>query len=228
MTKIDENITWVRDRISQAALRVRRDPEAIGLIAVSKTAGLDAVAAAVRCGISDFGENRVQDLISKSGVYPEVNWHMIGRLQTNKVKEVIGRTALIHSLDRWALAEYIEKRAVLAGITVPVLVQVNVSGEESKAGISGSQVEEFLDDLSQFNQVQVKGLMTIAPEVDNPEETRPVFRELNRLFKQIGKKDYPRVKMNILSMGMTQDFEIAIEEGANLVRIGSAIFASGR
>ncbi|NLB18872.1 MAG: YggS family pyridoxal phosphate-dependent enzyme, partial [Syntrophomonadaceae bacterium] len=136
--------------------------------------------------------------------------------------------ALLHSLDRWALAEYIEKRAFSAGITVPVLLQVNVSGEESKAGISGSQVEDFLGDLSQFNRIRVNGLMTIAPEVDHPEETRPVFRELNRLFNEIGKKKYPGVEMGILSMGMTQDFEIAIEEGANLVRIGSAIFTSGR
>ena len=182
---------------------------------------------ACRQGLTDFGENRVQDLKIKQSRYPQVRWHMIGRLQTNKVKDVIGRAFLIHSLDRWSLAEYIEKRAEKERTVVSALLQVNVSGEKSKSGVAPEEVKDFLHAVSQLNHLRVLGLMTMAPEVDDPEETRPVFKELRRIFDIVKESNYPRVEMRYLSMGMTQDFEVAIEEGANMVRIGRALFDPG-
>ena len=146
---------------------------------------------------------------------------MIGRLQTNKVKDVVGRVALIHSLDRWNLAEELNKRAKNAGIEVPVLLQVNISAEEQKAGISIGEVDDFLVSMGELEAVKISGLMTIAPLVDNPEETRPVFKKLYELQQDLSGKQYKNVDWKYLSMGMSQDFEIAIEEGANIVRIGS-------
>lgn len=224
MEVLAENLVTVRKKVVQAALRAGTDPNTILLVAVSKTVGLKEIGLAYQHGISDFGENRVQDLMQKQSEFPQAKWHMIGHLQTNKVRDLIGRTCLIHSLDRWALAEYIERRAEREGVVVPTLLQINVSGEESKGGVAPSEVNDFLTALSQFSHLRVQGLMTMAPEVDNPEETRPVFKEMRRLFDTIKRQNYPQVEMCFLSMGMTQDFEVAIEEGANIVRVGRALF----
>lgn len=227
MATLAGNIKAVREKVRRAALKAGTDPSAVHLIAVSKTVGLEEIDMACRQGLTDFGENRVQDLKIKQSRYPQVRWHMIGRLQTNKVKDVIGRAFLIHSLDRWSLAEYIEKRAEKERTVVSALLQVNVSGEKSKSGVAPEEVKDFLHAVSQLNHLRVLGLMTMAPEVDDPEETRPVFKELRRIFDIVKESNYPRVEMRYLSMGMTQDFEVAIEEGANMVRIGRVLFDPG-
>jgi pyridoxal phosphate enzyme (YggS family) len=177
-----------------------------------------------KAGINDLAENRVQELERKIPYIPEANWHLIGRLQTNKVKDIVGRVCLIHSMDRWNLAEEINKRYQQAGLSAPVLLQVNVSGEQQKAGVSTDEVKSFLDSIGQLKALRVKGLMTMAPEVENAEETRPIFRELYHLKGIIASYKLENVQMDFLSMGMSQDYEIAIQEGSNMVRIGSAIF----
>lgn len=224
MTELAGNIQTVREKVRKAAMRAGTNPHDICLVAVSKTVGLDEIGHACQLGIADFGENRVQDLLRKQSEYPQVRWHMIGHLQTNKVKDIIGRACLIHSLDRWELAEYIERRAEKQRFVVPTLLQVNISGEESKGGVRPHEVPDFLAAISQFKYLRIQGLMTMAPEVDDPEETRPVFKELRKIFDTTKKQNYPQVEMRYLSMGMTQDYEVAIEEGANMVRVGRALF----
>ncbi|MCR4399784.1 MAG: YggS family pyridoxal phosphate-dependent enzyme, partial [Syntrophomonadaceae bacterium] len=177
-------IAAVRERIRRAALRVGRAPQEVTLIGVTKTVGLETVAEAIRHGLRDFGENRVQEFVPKQQAFPGVRWHFIGRLQTNKVNAVVGRAHLIHSLDRWRLAEYIDGRAQRLGIEVPVLLQVNVAGESAKAGIAPAEVADFLGDVQRLRGLRVEGLMTIAPESDNVEEARPVFRMLRELLEQ--------------------------------------------
>lgn len=224
VTVLQRNIRSVQERVKQAALKVGRDPKEITLVAVTKTIDIETVKEAYALGLKDFGENRVQELVAKHRVLPEARWHLIGRLQTNKVKDALERAFLIHSLDRWHLAEYIEKRAGAKNFVANCLLQVNVSGEASKSGVAVNEVREFLRALSGLQHVKVLGLMTIAPEVDDPEEVRPVFRELRSLFETIKKSSYPNVNMQWLSMGMTQDFEVAIEEGATIIRVGRALF----
>jgi len=218
----------VRERIRQAARRAGRNEKEITLVAVSKSVGQDKVAQAIACGVRHFGENRVQEFVPKQAVFPQVNWHFIGHLQTNKVKDIIGKAYLIHSLDRWRLAEYIDDRARGLEVRVPVLLQVNVSGEKSKYGLAPAEVMSFLEAAQDLGHLSIQGLMTMAPEVDDPEETRTVFKDLHRIFESIKQKNFSNTKMQYLSMGMTQDFEVAIEEGANLVRVGRAIFGSRR
>lgn len=214
----------VRERIEKACLRAGRNPQDVTLVAVSKTVDIETVKRAYELGVTHFGENRVQELKSKIPLLPQANWHMIGRLQTNKVKDVVGKVVLIHSLDRWHLAEEIDKRAKMLNINVSTLLQINVAGEEQKAGISPDDVEYFLGSIGQLANIRILGFMTMAPLLDDPEEARPVFRELAHLKQKFSKKDYPNVELKYLSMGMSQDFEVAIEEGANIVRIGSSIF----
>lgn len=225
---IEENISKVRERIFKARLRspYRQD---VTLVAVSKTASLREIEEAMRCGITDFGENRVQQLLTRWQMFPHARWHLVGRLQSNKVKDVIGRVVLIHSLDRWELAEYIEKRAEKQGLVVEALLQVNVSQESTKAGVEPDAVRDFLLEAGRLRNLKIVGLMTMAPEVEDPEEIRPIFKKLKRLFDEIKREGIPGVEMRFLSMGMTQDYEVAIEEGANMVRIGRALFGhSGR
>jgi pyridoxal phosphate enzyme (YggS family) len=183
-----------------------------------------AVREAYELGMRDFGENRVQELNRKMNHLPQARWHLIGRLQTNKVKEVVSRAFLIHSLDRWPLAGEINKRGQLLGIRVPVLVQVNISREESKAGLPADEVENFLNSVGELPALQILGLMTIAAQESQPEASRPVFRELAQLHRKLQRKNYHNVELKYLSMGMSQDYEVAVEEGANIVRIGSALF----
>ncbi|SHG49053.1 hypothetical protein SAMN02745221_00326 [Thermosyntropha lipolytica DSM 11003] len=224
MSGLENNLKQVRERIEKACLKAGRNPADIMLVAVSKTVDIDTIKKAYELGITHFGENRVQELKQKIPLLPQANWHMIGRLQTNKVKDIVGKVVLIHSLDRWNLAEEINKRARALHMNVSTLLQINIAGEEQKAGIAPDDVEYFLESVSQLDHIRITGFMTMAPLLDNPEEARPVFRELAQLRQKFRQKSYPNVELKYLSMGMSQDFEIAIEEGADIVRIGSAIF----
>ena len=224
MEDIRQRLNQIRQNIGRAARHSGRTEKDIILVAVSKTVGPDAVMAAYDMGVTDFGENRVQELIRKSSHLPEARWHFIGRLQTNKVKDVVGRTCLIHSLDRWTLAEEINKRAIRMGIRIPALVQVNITGEGSKTGLDPGEVPAFLQSADQLPALQIMGLMTIAQEDPDPEASRPVFRELARLRRRMAANSPAYVHRGCLSMGMSQDYQVAIEEGADIVRIGSALF----
>lgn len=218
------NLAEVRRRIQEAAERAGRSAGEIQLVAVTKTVEVDKIKQIIGQGVKVLGENRVQEMLSKMPQFPgDIQWHMIGHLQRNKVKYIVGRVSMIQSLDRWSLAEEIQKRAEKKDVAVPVLVQVNLAGEDTKFGLAGNEVLDFLTDVARLDKIRVKGLMTIAPYVQDPEEVRPVFREMRHLADNLRGK-IPGVSMDYLSMGMTNDFEVAIEEGANMVRIGSALF----
>lgn len=212
-----ENLDQVRKRIYAAARRAGRNPGDIKLVAVTKTVPVDAIREAVACGITCLGENRAQEFLGK---YPllssNLEWHFIGRLQTNKVKKIVGKVSLVHSLDRWSLARALHRASCEAGIATRVLAQVNVAGEETKSGLSPAEVKDFVEEAGRLTGIQVCGLMTIAPRCEDPEQTRPVFRQLRELAL--------RLKLEILSMGMSGDFEVALEEGANIIRLGTALF----
>jgi PLP dependent protein len=220
-----ERIQAVHRRIGEACARAGRSPDEVKLIAVTKYIGIEETRALLRCGIRDLGENRVQAALPKiREIREEVHWHFIGHLQTNKVKDVLPYFRMIHSLDRWSLAKEIDQRAKKLGIfPVPCLVQVNISGEETKGGLAPEEVRPFLQSLAEFSSIQVQGLMTMAPRVEDPEETRPVFRQLKELRDSLRTLDLPNVEMRELSMGMSEDFEVAIEEGATMVRLGSIL-----
>ncbi len=224
---IKENAVRIRKKVRDAAERSGRSLEDITLIAVTKTQGVEKIQHALQAGMLDLGENKVQELCDK---YPlvdtECRWHLIGHLQTNKVKFIIDKVHMIHSLDRLDLADEIQKRAAKAGRTMDVLVQVNVAGEETKFGIAPEEARSFVKQLAVYPNLRVRGLMTVAPHVQNPEETRPVFRQLKKIFIDIRQENIDNINMDYLSMGMSNDYEIAIEEGANMVRIGTAIFGA--
>jgi len=224
LISLGNNIEEVRTRIRLAALRRGRNPADVTLIAVTKTVSKEIAQAAWECGISHFGENRTQDLKAKYDAMPQANWHMIGRLQTNKVKDVVGRACLVHSLDRWALAEELNRRGQIEKVLIPVLIQVNIAGEEQKTGLAPHDTAVFMESLGQLKWLTVQGLMTMAPLSDNAEDSRPIFKELTYLKDKLAVNSYPWVDLKYLSMGMSQDYEVAVEEGANLVRVGSAIF----
>jgi len=216
-----DNYKKVIELIDSAARSRGCDPKTIKLIAVTKTVGIEEVRRAFDLGIKDFGENRVQDAAVKVEGIPEARWHFIGHLQTNKVKDVLHAYSLIHSLDRLSLAEALQNCAERLNITVEVLIQVNVSGEESKYGLAPEELPRLLKDIAAFDRLHPRGLMTMAPFVDDPEETRPYFRQLRQLRDENAK---PGLELPELSMGMTNDFTVAVEEGATMVRIGSALF----
>jgi len=224
MEELQQRLMEVQIRIERAAQKSGRSRQDITLLAVSKTVDNATVAEAYNLGIRDFGENRVQEFANKIHSLPQARWHIIGRLQTNKVKDVVGSAFLIHSVDRWSLAQELDKRGQYVEVPVPVLLQVNISGEESKTGLQTDEVESFLQSVGELTALRVMGFMTIAPLSSEPEESRPIFQELNALKKQLDKKTFTNVELKCLSMGMSQDYEIAIEEGANIVRIGSALF----
>ncbi|ABO49251.1 alanine racemase domain protein [Desulforamulus reducens MI-1] len=223
---IAENISVIKGKIIESALRAGRDPASVRLIAVTKTVSADKARECIDAGVGDLGENRVQEFRNKLPEVPGARWHLIGHLQTNKVKYITGEVTLLHSLDRWSLAEEIHKRSLEAGIVTPALVQVNVAGEETKFGMAVQEVRDFITEVAGLSGISIQGLMTIAPLVENPEEVRPVFRQLRELATDL--QEVPGVKMEQLSMGMTNDYQVAIEEGATLVRIGTAIFGSRR
>ncbi|MEN6314367.1 MAG: YggS family pyridoxal phosphate-dependent enzyme [Clostridiaceae bacterium] len=222
---IKENCEKIKLRIQAAAQRADRDPEDIRLIAVSKTVDAARIIKALEWGITDLGENRVQELCEKADITDvSCNWHMIGHLQTNKVKYILDKVAMIHSLDRLELAEEIQKRAEKAGKIIDVLVQVNIAAEDTKFGICPECALDLIKKVSKMGNIRVKGLMTIAPLAENPEDVRWVFTGLKKLLIDIREENIDNIDMDYLSMGMSNDFEVAIEEGANMVRIGTAIF----
>ena len=226
MTTIAENYLAVKERVASAAVKSGRKPEDIMLIAVSKTKPVDEILQAVEAGANILGENKVQEIMAKYDHIPHVEWHLIGHLQTNKVKYLIDMVKMIHSVDSLKLAEEISKRAVKAGVTMDILIEVNIGGEESKSGIFPEDTEKLCLEISKLANIRIKGLMTVAPFVENPQETRIYFKKMNKLFVDIKSKNYDNIYMQYLSMGMTNDFEVAIEEGANIVRVGTAIFGA--
>ena len=223
---IQQNLERVHERIAAACARAGRSEDDVTLIAVSKFKPLEAVREAVAAGQTVFGENRVQELCEKHDILPGLSWHMIGHLQRNKVKQLCGRVKMIHSVDSVRLAEQISADALAAGIVMPVLLEVNAAKEESKFGFFPEEVPEAAEIVSRLRGISVKGLMTIAPIVENPEDNRKFFRKLHQLAVDISQKNIDNISMTELSMGMTGDYETAIEEGATFVRIGTGIFGS--
>lgn len=225
MTSLEQNYRLVQKNIDDAARRVQRDPRDITLIAVSKSTDDATLAAAIELGISDFGENRASHLLRRSELFPGVRWHMIGQLQSNKVKPLIGSACLIHSLDRWSLAEAIELHSARSGVVTPALIEVNVAAERQKGGLALDDLSSFIDALGALPHLRVCGLMCMAPLSDRAEDSRPVFRLLHEQFRYYKALASPHFQMEWLSMGMSQDYTVAVEEGANLLRVGSAVFA---
>ncbi|HWR61511.1 MAG TPA: YggS family pyridoxal phosphate-dependent enzyme, partial [Clostridia bacterium] len=222
MQEIRDNIDSIYGSIRETCERAGRNPEDITLIAVTKTIAPERINYAIGCGIRDIGENKVQEVMAKyENIEENVNWHLIGHLQTNKVKYIIDKVALIHSVDSLALAEEIDRRAAKAGIVKEVLVQVNVAQEDTKFGIEYKDTEDFVRQLSKLPGIRVKGLMTIAPYSEDTELVRPVFRRLKEMFDTLAADGIGNVEMKYLSMGMTNDYKVAIEEGSNMVRIGT-------
>lgn len=223
--QVAQNLDYVRAAIAQAAARAGRDAQEVTLIAVSKTVPLHLVQIAYNLGVTNFGENRVQDALLKIAEFspPDLRWHMIGHLQSNKASKVIGAFASVESVDSLRLAQALERHAANKGVRLPVLLQVNVSGEASKEGMSPDEALEMARQIVALPHLLVEGLMTIAPIAYNQEEIRPVFRQL-RLLRDHLRNEVPQSDWRHLSMGMTDDYRVAIEEGATIVRIGRAIF----
>lgn len=222
---VRENIQNVQDRIASAAQRVGRDVNLIELVAISKTKPVSLIDEAIDLGITDIGENQVQEARNKhSQVNRPVRWHLVGHLQTNKVKQALQIFDLIHSVDSIRLLTEINRRSCQLNRQTDVLIEVNTSGEESKYGLQPNEVPSFMESALECTHVRINGLMTIGKFVPEPEEVRPSFTLLRKIQETIDSQGYPKVQMRFLSMGMTNDFEVAIEEGANMVRIGSAIF----
>ena len=223
---LKENLEQVEKNIQAACKRAGRSREEVTLIAVSKTKPVDMLKEVYDMGIRHFGENKVQELCDKIEHMPaDIQWHMIGHLQRNKVKYIVGnQVALIHSVDSYRLAEEINIQAKKKNVIVPILVEVNIAEEESKFGISAEDAIELVTQIASLENIRIEGLMTIAPYVINAEENRPYFRQIKQLSVDIRNKNIDNVSMKILSMGMTGDYEVAIEEGATMVRVGTGIF----
>lgn len=224
---VREQLLEVRRRIETACRQAGRDPKEVTLIAVSKTKPAEMIEEAYQAGARDFGENKVQEILEKQPVLPrDIRWHMIGHLQRNKVHQVIGRTVLIHSVDSMRLAQEIEKEAAKKEIQADVLLEINVAREESKHGFFLEESEDAIRQISLLPHVRLKGLMTIAPFVANPEENREIFKKLYQFSVDIAGKNIDNVTMGVLSMGMSNDFEVAVQEGATMVRVGTSIFGT--
>lgn len=222
---ISENLKNIRDRITAAALRAARDPSGVRLVAVSKTQSAGAVSEAARAGQGLFGENYVQELTAKAAEVTEpVEWHFIGSLQSNKVKSLVNLVTTIHSVDRLSLAEEISRQWGKAGTSCEILLEVNIAGEATKGGTTAADLLALTREVARLPHLRIRGLMTMPPFFDDPEGARPFFRELRRLAGVIAAEEIPGVAMTELSMGMSGDFEAAIEEGATLVRVGTALF----
>ena len=224
---ITENLSMVENKIAAACKRAGRERDEVKLIAVSKTQPVEAIREAIEYGINSFGENRVQELREKTEIIKDnLDWHLIGHLQTNKVKYVVGKVSLIHSLENIRLAEAIDKEAKKHNVIVDVLVEVNIAKEDTKFGVNPEEVESFIREVLIFKNINIRGLMTVAPYTDISEENRKYFKQLKKIMVDLNSKNIHNVNMNVLSMGMTGDYEIAIEEGATLVRVGTGIFGS--
>ena len=225
---LKDNIAVVRKNIELACERAGRNPEEVTLIAVSKTKPLSDIEEVIATTYTrDFGENKVQEMVDKyEKVSTPVNWHLIGHLQTNKVKYIVDKACLIHSVDSFNLAKTIEKEAVKRNVTANILIEVNVAEEETKFGVRCEEVLPLIEQIKDLPHVKVKGLMTIAPFVENPEDNRVYFRTLRDLSLDIASKNIDNIDMSVLSMGMTNDYVVAVEEGATLVRVGTGIFGA--
>ena len=226
-SSIQEHIKEEERKIEEACARGNRNRADITLIAVSKTKPLEDLIEAYEAGCRDFGENKVQEILEKAPkMPPDARFHMIGHLQRNKVKQVLPHVVMIHSVDSVRLAEQIQQEAKKLGKTINVLLEVNVAKEESKFGFYPEQVMDAVETISKFSHVRIQGLMTIAPFVEEPEENREVFQKLYQLSVDIKKKNIDNVNMCVLSMGMTGDYQVAIEEGASMIRVGTGIFGA--
>ena len=224
MTDISKNLENIKKRIEAAAIKSGRASKDITLIAVTKTYSPDAINEVIDLGVTDIGENKVQEIIEKYDKVKPVRWHLIGHLQTNKVKYIIDKVHMIHSVDSVRLMDEIDRQAKKHGIDMNILIQVNISGEESKFGINSDEIDEILEHAKGLENVKVCGLMTIIPKIDSMISNRLHFVNIRQIYIDISNKIYDNICMKYLSMGMSADFEMAIEEGSNMVRIGSAIF----
>lgn len=222
--EFDLNYQGVLKRLKSAAEKSGRDISEITLLAATKTVDADTINYAIEKGITHIGENRVQELISKHGLLKPAHSHFIGHLQTNKVKDIIDKVEMIESVDSIRLANEISKQAQKRGIVMDALLEINIGGEESKSGFSPEDAEKAVGEIAKLDGIRVKGLMTIPPATDLPEESRKYFREMYKLFIDIRGKNIDNSSMSVLSMGMSNDFDIAVEEGANLVRVGTSLF----
>ena len=224
-TYLKENFQSVEARIQAACDRAGRSRKEVTLIAVSKTKPVEMLQTIYDAGSRDFGENKVQEMCDKIEQLPtDIRWHMIGHLQTNKVKYIVGRVSLIHSVDSLHLAQEIEKQAAKLDVIVPILIEVNIAEEESKFGIHKEETSSLVREVAALPHIRIQGLMTIAPYVENPEDNRAYFRGIKQLSVDIARENIDNVSMDCLSMGMTGDYEVAIEEGATMVRVGTGIF----
>ena len=224
---VRENLREVQEKLTAAALRAGRKPEDVLLIAVSKTKPIELMMEAYEAGIRDFGENKVQEILRKAPLMPpDVRWHMIGHLQKNKVRQVIGTACLIHSVDTVELAEKIEKEAEKQDLDVDILLEVNVAEEETKFGFRMEETEDAVRAIAAFPRVHIRGFMTSAPDTETPEDNRKFFRKLSDLAVDTKSKNLDNVYVSALSMGMTNDYEVAVEEGASMIRVGTAIFGA--
>ena len=222
---IKENIAYVEQQIEKACEVSKRKKDEVTLIAVSKTKPVEMLQEAYDTGCRDFGENKVQELVDKYEVLPkDIRWHMIGHLQRNKVKYIVDKVFLIHSVDSLKLAEEISKEASKKQVTCRILIEVNIAGEISKFGTTKEQVFSLVREIAALPNIEIKGLMTIAPVCEKPEENRKYFEQLRKLSVDINKENIDNVSMDILSMGMTGDYTVAVTEGATMVRVGTGIF----
>lgn len=222
---VSENLAKTRENIEKACCNAGRDTKDVTLIAVSKTKPVSMLMEAYACGCREFGENKVQELVEKYEAMPkDIHWHMIGHLQRNKVKYIVDKVVMIHSVDSLKLAEEISREAVKKNVTVSILIEVNVAEEESKFGVKVQDALPLIMQAALLPGISIKGLMTIAPYVENSEENRQYFEILRQLAVDITTKNIDNVSMNVLSMGMTGDYMVAVEEGATLVRVGTGVF----
>lgn len=224
---LKENLKKVEENISKACEKAGRKRDEVTLIAVSKTKPEEMIREIYDQGIRTFGENKVQEMMEKQEILPEdIQWHMIGHLQRNKVKYLIGHVALIHSVDSLRLAEEISRLSVKNQVTTDILIEVNIAHEETKFGISAEETLALVEEAAKLSNIRIKGLMTIAPYVEDPEENREYFRKIRQLSVDIKRKNIDNVSMDVLSMGMTGDYMVAIEEGSTMVRVGTGIFGA--
>ena len=222
---LKQNYDEVRLQIDEACKKVGRNPSEVTLICVSKTKPNEMIQELYDEGIRDFGENKVQELSGKMDALPDdIKWHQIGHLQRNKVKYILGKTELIHSVDSFRLAEEINIQAKRKGIVVPILIELNIGGEESKFGLEKDDVISFVKQVSELDGLKIMGLMTVAPFVDDPEDNRSLFKSIKELSNEIASLNIKNVSMEVLSMGMTNDYMVAVEEGSTMVRVGTGIF----
>ena len=222
---VKENLKMVEENIRKACERSNRDPKEVTLIAVSKTKPVEMIREAIDYGMKDYGENKVQEMCDKISVIPEkLNSHLIGHLQRNKVKYIVDKACLIHSVDSLRLAEQINNEAKKKNVVCNILIEVNIAQEETKFGISKDEVRDLLNAVKGLENIKVKGLMTIAPFVEDAEDNRVYFREMYKLFIDMRQEKADNIEMEVLSMGMTGDYQVAIEEGATMVRVGTGIF----